>query len=69
MSKEMWLIRDEAWTVFDWKPIAGCLGSDYFNEAISGKKVFLSDEEYADYEKVLEQYIEWQKKLANLLDN
>lgn len=65
----MWLMRDEAWTVFDWKPIAECLEDEYRSELMSGKIVTLSDEEYEDYSRTVTNYSFWQDKLAKMLDS
>jgi hypothetical protein len=67
MSVELWLIRDEAWTVFDWKPVAACMEQEW--DEFCGKKVNLTEEAYADFIRVQNEYRAWQDKLANMLDN
>lgn len=67
MAVEMWLMRDEAWTVFDWKPIAGCMEQPY--DVYSGKKVYLSEEDYAEYQELNKKYHEWQARLSSMIDD
>ena len=67
MSHEMWIARDDWYVFYDAKPIADILGTNI--EEQWHTKVELSDEEYADFQRVAEEYSLWQDKLQLLVFN
>lgn len=65
MSKTMWLVRDEAWVVFDTKEMKDTIECP---KSVYEVEVTLSDAEAVHYEETRERWYAWQRKLAAMLD-
>lgn len=58
--KEVWLAKDEAYVVFDTKPMSELMG---FPKSDWAKVVQLTDEEYEKFDKVTKDYYAFQEFL------
>jgi hypothetical protein len=65
MSVEMWLVRDEAWVVFDTKEM-----KDIMEAPRSEYEVVyhMADKDFEEFSKVKEEWYKWQRRLAFHLD-
>jgi hypothetical protein len=62
--RELWLAKDEASIIFDTREYKEILGCPKFESDVV---VQLTDNEYADYCRVLAEFYTWQRRFENLI--